>query len=164
IQNTVDRHEILRTIFTVVDDAPVQQVMDVKVECAVRDLPSGSTQDRENRVWTQLSELADPVYDLAAGPLFRVGLLRASDNEHYFIIGFHHLLLDAFYSGQLMKEIVTAYDLLRRGEPLPLEPPLQYGDFCVWQQERSAQGLRPDTTIPGQKHLQDPLPQIDLPI
>ena len=33
IQNTVDRHEILRTIFTVIDDVPVQQVMDVKVEC-----------------------------------------------------------------------------------------------------------------------------------
>ncbi|HZI55189.1 MAG TPA: condensation domain-containing protein [Verrucomicrobiae bacterium] len=164
IQNTVDRHEILRTIFTVVDDAPVQQVMDVKVECAVRDLPSGSAQDRENRVWTLLSELADPVYDLAAGPLFRVGLLRASDNEHYFIIGFHHLLLDAFYSGQLMKEIVTAYDLLRRGEALPPEPPLQYGDFCVWQQERWGQGLMADTTTFWREQLREPLPELDLPI
>ncbi|MBZ5507162.1 MAG: hypothetical protein LAO78_17020 [Acidobacteriia bacterium] len=164
IQNTVDRHEILRTIFIVADDVPVQQVMDVKVECAVQDLPSGlSTRDRENRVWTLLSELADPVYDLAAGPLFRAGLLRASDDQHYFIVGFHHLLLDAFYSGQFMKEIVTAYDLLRRGEALPPKPGLQYGDFCVWQQERWSRGLMADTTSFWREQLQEPLPELDLP-
>src|SRR5580765_2995740 len=165
MQNTVDRHEILRTIFTVIDDVPVQQVMDVKVECTVQDLPSGlSTRDRENKVWTLLSELADPVYDLAAGPLFRAGLLRASDEQHYFIVGFHHLLLDAFYSGQFMKEVVTAYDLLRRGEALPPSPALQYGDFCVWQQERWSQGLMADTTTFWREQLREPLPEIDLPI
>jgi Condensation domain len=165
IQNTVDRHEILRTIFTVSDDVPVQQVTALKVECTVRDLPSGlSTRDLENKVWTLLSELADPVYDLAVGPLFRAGLLRASDEQHYFIVGFHHLLLDAFYSGQLMKEIITAYDLLRRGEALPPAPGLQYGDFCVWQQERWSQGLMAETTAFWREQLQEPLPEIDLPV
>ncbi|HEX4604324.1 MAG TPA: condensation domain-containing protein [Candidatus Angelobacter sp.] len=164
IQNTVDRHEILRTIFIVADDVPVQQVLDVTVECAVRDLPPGlSMDDREKTVWTLMSELADPVYDLAAGPLFRTRLLRASANQHYFIVGFHHLLLDAFYSGQFMKEIVTAYDLLRRGEPLPPGPGLQYGDFCIWQQERWSQGRMADTTSFWREQLREPLPEIELP-
>jgi hypothetical protein len=164
IQNTVDRHEILRTIFTVTDDVPVQQVMDVKVECSVKDLPSGlSTNDRENKVWTLLSELADPVYDLAAGPLFRARLLRASDDQHYFIIAFHHLLLDAFYSGQFMKEVIIAYDLLCRGEALPPNPGLQYGDFCVWQQERWSQGLMAGTRSFWREQLREPLPEIALP-
>jgi hypothetical protein len=165
LQNTVDRHEILRTIFTVSDDIPVQQVMDdVRVDCPVRELPSGlSARELENRVWTLLSELADPVYDLASGPLFRTQLLRASDERHYFIFAFHHLLLDAFYTGQFMKEIVTAYDLLRRGEPLPAQPGLQYGDFCVWQHERASRGFLAEATRFWREQLQEPLPEILLP-
>ena len=165
IQNTVDRHEILRSIFPVRDDVPVQLVMDdVRVECPVRDLPSGlPALDLNSKVWTLLSELADPVYDLSAGPLFRAGLLRASDDQYYFIFGFHHLLLDAFYTGQFMKEIVTAYDLLRRGQPLPNPPGLQYGDFCVWQHERSSHGLMAEATRFWREQLREPLPEIQLP-
>lgn len=165
LQHTVDRHEILRTVFAISDDVPVQQVLDdVKVSCPVQDLPPGLSNDaRENAAWTRLSELSDPVYDLSTGPLFRTGLLRASETEYYFVFGFHHLLLDAFYSGQFMKEIITAYDLLRCGHPLPGDPAFQFGDFCVWQDEKWSRGFMADSMRFWKEQLQEPLPEIQLP-
>jgi hypothetical protein len=165
LQHTVDRHEILRTVFIISEDVPAQQVLDdVKVSCPVQDLPPGLSNDaRENAAWTRLSELADPVYDLSTGPLFRTALLRASETEYYFVFGFHHLLLDAFYCGQFMKEIITAYDLLRCGRPLPGNLTFQFGDFCVWQDEKWSQGFMADATRFWKEQLQEPLPEIQLP-
>jgi NRPS condensation-like uncharacterized protein len=165
VQSAVDRHEILRTVFAVSDDVPVQQVKDnLKVECPVIDLPSDlAPVDLDHEVWTLLSKIADPAYDLVAGPLFRTALLRVSDEQHYFIFAFHHLLLDAFYSGQFMKEIAAAYDLLRRNEPLPAKPGFQFGDFCVWQQDRWNNGHMAETVRFWREQLQEPLPEIDLP-
>ena len=162
IQNTVDRHEILRTVFTVSDDLPVQQVIDdLKVECPVRDLPEGlSKRERDDKIWSRMMALGDPVYDLSCGPLFRAELLREADTQHYFILAFHHLLLDAFYSGQLLKEIIFAYDLLVGGAPLANAPNLQYGDFCVWQQARLSQGAMNETVSFWREQLREPLPEL----
>lgn len=165
IQAIVDRHEILRTVFTLSDENPLQQVVDnVKVDCPVQDFPPELSQaERESRTWILLAELADPGYDLSTSPLFRTKLLRVHSEYHYFFFAFHHLLLDAFYCGQLMKEIVSAYDLLRRGETLPDKPPLQYGDFCVWQQERWNNGLMAQETQFWLDQLSGPLPELQLP-
>jgi hypothetical protein len=162
LQNTVDRHEILRTVFVVVDDTPMQRVVDeVKVECPVQDLPSGLSQaELEKKTWTLMAELADPIYDLSASPLFRAKLLRAGPDQHYFLLAFHHLLLDAFYCGQVMKEIVFAYDRLLRGEDTPPAPALHYGDFCVWQQERWNQGLLSQAAQFWREQLREPLPEL----
>jgi hypothetical protein len=165
IENTVDRHEILRSIFILSDDdLPVQRVIeDVPVRCPIRDVPQGlSAYDQDEHVWTQIAKLADPVYDLTKPPLFRAELLRAGEEHHYLLFAFHHLLLDAFYSGQFMKEIVVAYHTLLRGEPLPPKPALQYGDFCVWQQERWNAGLMEDTVSFWQEQLREPLPELKL--
>ncbi len=166
VQNTVDRHQILRSVFVVSDDdSPVQRVLDyVQVDCPLHQLPPDlAGRELENEIWTRLSALADPVYDLETGPLFRSALLRCSDDLHYFIFAFHHLLLDAFYSGQLMKEIVAAYDLIRRNASLPPDPPLQYGDYCVWQDERWTQGHMEETSRFWQEQFAAPLPELQLP-
>jgi hypothetical protein len=165
VQNTVDRHEILRSVFVVSDDSPVQRVLDhVQVECPVHQLPVNlSGRELEKEIRTRLSALADPVYDLETGPLIRTALLKSTDDLHYFIFAFHHLLLDAFYSGQLMKEIVAAYHLIRRNASLPPDPPLQYGDYCIWQDELWTQGAMAETSRFWQEQFAAPLPDFQLP-
>jgi surfactin family lipopeptide synthetase A len=165
LQIMVDRHEILRTVFVLAGDAPVQRVLDhVTVECPVRDLPGNlSPRKIDDMAWERITRVADPVYELSTGPLFRTELLRAGEDQYYFIFGFHHLLLDAFYSGQFMRELISTYDLLRRGGPGPEMPSMQYGDFCVWQDERWNQGLMAGTADFWREQLHEPLPELQFP-
>lgn len=164
VQNTVDRHETLRTVFTLSGDIPVQQVRSkVTIQCPVRDLPLLRPADGNEKSWSRMGSLGKSSFDLCAGPLFRTELLRCGSMKHYFIFAYHHLILDGFYSGQFMQEIASTYDRLRRGEPLQAAPKFQYGDFCVWMEERWNQGeLKPQAAF-WLEQMREPLPEFHLP-
>jgi hypothetical protein len=167
IQKTIDRHEILRTVFTVSDDIPVQATSRVisrmSVQCPVRDLPMLSPGESEERAFSRMKTLTRQSFDLCAGPLFRGEILRYDETKFCFIFAFHYLILDAFYCGEFMREIAFTYDRLRRGEPLPAIPDLQYGDYSVWLQERWNRGcVAPKATF-WQEQLREPLPESHLP-
>lgn len=167
IQNTVDRHEILRTVFTESDEIPAQVISHVipriTMQCPVRNLPMLSSEEYEERACSAMKTLTKQSFDLSAGPLFRSELLRCGETKFYFIFAFHHLILDAFYCGQLMREIAFTYDRLRRGEPLPAMPDLQYGDYSVWLQERWNRGCLAQNATFWREQLQEPLPESRLP-
>ena len=167
IQKTVDRHEILRTVFTGSDDIPVQATSHViprmTMQCPVRDLPMLSAEESEERACSRMKTLTKQSFDLCAGPLFRGELLRCGETKFYFIFAFHYLILDAFYCGQLMREIAFTYDRLRRGEPLPAMPDLQYGDYSVWLQERWNRGCLAQKATFWRDQLREPLPESRLP-
>ncbi|MGW7793208.1 non-ribosomal peptide synthetase, partial [Streptomyces tricolor] len=67
-------------------------------------------------------------FDLAHGPLLRATLLRLAPDDHVLVVAVHHIATDGWSQALLWAEIAAAYD----GTPLP-EPPVQYGDFAVWQ-------------------------------
>lgn len=165
IQKTVDRHEILRTVFTGCDEIPAQVTSHVipriTIQCPVRDLPV--TEEAEERACSRMKTLAKQSFDLCAGPLFRSELLRCGETKFYFIFAFHHLILDAFYCGQLMQEIAFTYDRLRQGEPLPAMPDLQYGDYSIWLQERWNRGCLAQNATFWREQLREPLPESHLP-
>jgi hypothetical protein len=164
LQITVDRHETLQTVFTLSGDTPVQQVMrGVTVQCPIRELPLVRPLDGNEKSWSRMGSLGKIGFDLCAGPLFRGELLRCGERKHYFVFAYHHLILDGFYSGQFMREIASAYDCLRQGEPAPLAPRLQYGDFCIWMRERWDRGDMSRQAAFWQEQLREPLPEFGLP-
>jgi hypothetical protein len=163
VQNTVDRHETLRTVFTLSGDIPVQQVRNkVTIQCPIHDLPLLRPVDGTEKSWSRMGALGKRGFDLCAGPLFRTELLRCEDRTHYFIFAYHHLILDGFYSGQLMQEIASSYDRLRQGGSLPTAPKFQYGDFCVWMQERWKQGELDRQAAFWREQMREPLPEFNL--
>ena len=83
---------------------------------------------------TDIFRLAVPALgSLAAGPLYRLRLIRLAPGEHAIVLTLHHIIADAWSLDVLMAELHHSYN----GEPLP---PLsvQYTDYAWWQQERSA--------------------------
>ena len=76
-------------------------------------------------------------FDLAAGPLLRLTLLRTAVDEHFALVTLHHIVADGWSLGVLTAELTALYAAFARGEASPLpELPIQYGDFALWQRRQ----------------------------
>jgi amino acid adenylation domain-containing protein len=134
---TVRRHESLRTVFAEADGAPVQVVAPFRgFALAVEDLSALADEEREAALRGRVAEEGTRPFDLAAGPLFRAGLVRLGEEEHVLLLCMHHAVSDGWSLGVLLGELAALYAAYREGAGSPLpEPALQYADYAVWQRE-----------------------------
>ncbi|HEU4558536.1 MAG TPA: amino acid adenylation domain-containing protein, partial [Longimicrobium sp.] len=134
----VRRHESLRTTFREVDGVPAQVIAPCGgFALAVEDLSALREAEREAEARRRAREDAALPFDLAAGPLFRAGLLRLAPEEHLLLLCMHHVVSDGWSMRVFFRELWELYDAYRegRGSPLP-ELPVQYADYAVWQQRQ----------------------------
>ena len=134
----VRRHHAWRTAFQLVDGEPVQVIQPVApVLLPLTDLSHLPPSQREAEARRLANEDALRPFDLSEGPLFRVLLVRLSDNEHRLFFTLHHIIFDGYSIYRvLLGELATLYAAYARGEDSPLtELPVQYPDFAVWERE-----------------------------
>ncbi|MEM7353246.1 MAG: amino acid adenylation domain-containing protein, partial [Acidobacteriota bacterium] len=131
----VRRHETLRTSFPAVDGKPVQRIAPVAaVRIPVVDLRRLPEAAREIEARRLTGAEADRPFDLARGPVLRVGLLCLDSTSWVLLVTVHHIASDAWSRRVLTREVTTLYDALLAGRPSPLEElPIQYADYAVWQ-------------------------------
>lgn len=137
LNEVIARHEVLRTTFQLIDDAPTQVISPPSpVKINVVDLSQSPEPERriEERRLCQLHE-ATP-FDLASGPLLRASLLRLQPDEYVFLFCIHHIISDGWTTGLLQNELFALYEAYcaDKASPLP-ELPIQYADYCWWQRE-----------------------------
>ncbi len=135
LQEIVRRHEALRTRFRPAGGRPVQWVLaEERPPLPVVDLGGlapGAAEPLARRLALQAA--ATP-FDLEAGPLVRLLLVRLTAALHFLQIAVHHIVFDGWSTGVLMRELAALYRAFRGGEPSPLpELAIQYPDFALWQ-------------------------------
>ena len=135
LNEIVRRHEILRTTFVTVDGRPVQSIAaSLTLTMPVIDLRHLTQSEAEAEILRLAAAERRSSFDLTQGPLLRVALLRASENEHVVLLSLHHIVFDGWSNAILIQEVVTLYEAFSEGLPSPLpELPIQYADFAVWQ-------------------------------
>ncbi len=135
----IQRHEVLRTTFTVVDGQPAQMIKSsLQIEVPVVDLRHLPKPERDAEVDRLSFNEARWRFDLAVGPLFRVTLLRVEDNEHVMLVTPHHSVIDYLSIGLISNELGALYEAYSRNvDPVLPELTIQYGDYAVWQREQS---------------------------
>lgn len=137
LNEIVQRHEPLRTIFAAVDGQPVQVVAtEVTIPLPVTDLRAVPEATRLARSEELTLEEGRRSFSLSDGPLLRAALLRLGDEDHVLLITVHHIVCDGWSIGLITDELGALYDAFSKeqGSPLP-ELPLQYGDFSIWQKQ-----------------------------
>jgi len=137
LNEIVNRHEILRTNFKLMDDQPVQFIRESRpLALPVFDLRNLPAKERFARADHLAEQESRQPFDLASDPLIRAALLRLTDREHRLMLTLHHIVSDAWSIGILTGEVARLYDSFSRGEPSTLPPlPIQYADFANWQRE-----------------------------
>ena len=137
----VDRHEILRTTFAVVDGQPAQIVHPSAplgfsfVDVSGEENPEAAA---ELIYRTEAAKLIDP----AVLPVMRLLLVRIGEEKHWLMRAGHALGQDASSFTIIMNEFAALYDAGVGGmaPPIPKDMPLQYADYAVWHREF----MRPD--------------------
>ncbi|MFZ0319876.1 MAG: amino acid adenylation domain-containing protein [Candidatus Sulfotelmatobacter sp.] len=136
LNEIVRRHEILRTTFTVSSNQLAQIVAPaVPLNLDLEDLRTSSVAEQEAEARRIATQEAQVVFNLQEGPLFRVRLLRLS-NDHVLTICRHHIIFDAWSHEIFTNELVTLYDAFDKGQTSSLpELPIQYPDFACWERD-----------------------------
>ena len=173
----VRRHESLRTTFHEVDGEPVQRIEDPHPPApsptrtphggeglSVLDLSALPIASREAEARRLTAEETARPFDLAAGPLLRVHLVRLAPEDHLLLATIHHIISDAWSMEVLVRETAALYDAFSRALLSPLPPlPVQYADYAHWQRKWLAgEGLARQTAYWREK-LSGAPPALDLP-
>jgi len=119
----IQRHEVLRTAFLVINEELVQ-----KIQPSVREdfaFVEDSTTDEAKLV----KEFIKP-FDLRNAALIRMQLVKRSQG-YLFMLDMHHIVGDGMSAGNLFREFCDSYNGLEL-EPLTH----QYKDYCEWMQTR----------------------------
>ena len=137
VGEVVRRHSVLRTTFGMGDGAPVQRVApSLALPLPVIDLAALPAGDRLAEAGRRVDREGRRPFDLAAGPLLRLNLLRLAGTEHLVVSAMHHIVSDGWSTGLLFREMGVLYEAFLAGRPSPLpELPIQYADFALWQRE-----------------------------
>ncbi|MBA2675316.1 non-ribosomal peptide synthetase, partial [Ramlibacter sp.] len=125
----VARHEPLRTTFSHRAGVPEQVIAAPSpLHLRVDDVTAPSTEAAQAAVDDAMRQEAATPFDLTAGPLWRVRLLKTGAAEHVLLLTLHHILYDAWSLRVLIEEMMQLY----RGQPLP-QLPVHYADYCHWE-------------------------------
>lgn len=140
INTIVQRHEVLRTAFTLVDAEPMQLIHDsAQIALPLTDLSGGNQLLRDSEEERITIEEAARRFDLKTGPLLRARVLKLADNEHMLLVTMHHIVSDGWSIGIFSDELAEHYSALRSRFEAQLPPlSLQYGDYAAWQSKLAA--------------------------
>ncbi|MBE9165412.1 non-ribosomal peptide synthetase [Tychonema sp. LEGE 06208] len=133
----VQRHETLRTTFTLLEGELVQIIAPIlTVSLPTIDLQNLSPTQQETAALQLATDAAQCPFDLAAGPLFKVTLLQLGETEHILLLNLHHIVADGWSIGVLIRELGTLYTaFVKNGISHLPGLPVQYADFAEWQHE-----------------------------
>ena len=121
----ISRHASLRTVFTMVDNMPFQEVkeeIDFEMEWHIRKNPG------------HLLESFIKPFDLNNGPLLRAMLVSVSEIEHILAVDMHHIITDGLSNSILIADFMKLY-VGAVADNLPLT----YADYAEWQQQQQQQ-------------------------
>ena len=159
------RHTILRARIVVRDDQPVQIIAPFQpLTIEVVDRQSVPVVERDAEVRRLTLAEARTRFDLAAGPLLRIRLIRFSPTEHVGFINMHHTITDGVSMELFTRELGILYAAFTANQASPLpDLPLQYVDFAHRQRQQWQSGQMADQLAYWKKQLEGDLPILDLP-
>jgi len=137
----VERHAVLRSVVTLVDERPVQVHLGADaVPLEVHHLAAHEAAERRAVSRVRALDLHRAAFDLAATPPVRGVLLRRSADDALLLLGLHHMCCDGASLRILVRDLAHLLGALAGDRPAELGPAFQYRDFAAWQRERFERG------------------------
>ncbi|MDG9929548.1 non-ribosomal peptide synthase/polyketide synthase, partial [Pseudomonas sp. GD04042] len=165
LQALIQRHETLRTTFPSDAGKPWQRVAeqsDLRMQWLdLSALPAG---ERQARLQALADEQAHQPFDLERGPLLRVCLVKAGEQEHFLVVTLHHIVTEGWAMDVFARELGLLYEAFLDERESPLQPlPVQYLDYSQWQRRWLENGERQRQLDYWRAQLGDEHPLLELP-
>uniref|UniRef100_UPI000565A365 condensation domain-containing protein n=1 Tax=unclassified Streptomyces TaxID=2593676 RepID=UPI000565A365 len=135
LNDVVERHAPLRTVFATVDGEPRQHVLpatDARVLIERRETAPGGLDEA-------MADAARHIFDLHSEIPVRATLFEVGDDSWVFFLLVHHIATDGRSTAVFFDDLSRAYEARSagaQGSGRVLEPlTAQYADYAVWQQK-----------------------------
>lgn len=159
LQEVVDRHDSLRTVFAVENDLPVQKIVPVKKTPVLLQTIKLNKDEIEN----VLNQAVSEEFKLKAEPPFKAALYEIGEGEYVLLLLLHHIIADGWSLSPLTKDLSEAYKAKIEGDSMMEQPSLdlQYKDYTLWQRKMMEDGTNDKDMAYWKKqlnHLPDEIP------
>jgi len=134
IAEIIQRHEVLRTTFSVIENQPVQIINpEPEFKLSIVDLLYLNDERIEIETRQIVEQDARKPFDLTDG-VMRTMLIKLGVEDNILIINIHHIASDGWSQSILYRELKILYEAVTRDIPpqLPFLK-IQYADYSVWQ-------------------------------
>ncbi|MFJ4620836.1 condensation domain-containing protein [Streptomyces sp. NPDC088812] len=128
------RHHALRMVFDRLGDEPLLRTRaEPDVPFTYLDLSALPAAERQRRIDALVHGERFPAFDLLAGPLWRVRLVRVGPGDHLLMSSFFHIISDGWSCQVFVEDLMQAYGTrLGHGSP-PGDLDVTFGDVIAWQ-------------------------------
>ena len=138
----IRRHPALRTVFVWErQERPLQVVLPYsKVSVKEVDWRDLSESEQAEKLECFLVEDRAEGIDLTRGPVMRFTLFRLGEDRMHMVWSHHHLVIDGWSTGQVLREFQELYAAAESGGECALEAAQPYQNFITWlgQQDMAA--------------------------
>jgi amino acid adenylation domain-containing protein/non-ribosomal peptide synthase protein (TIGR01720 family) len=144
LQALIMRHETLRTTFPSIDGVAYQKVAaQTGMRMGWQDFSALNETERQQRLQDFADQEAHTPFNLETGPLLRACVVKAGEQEHYFVLTLHHIVTEGWAMDIFARELGALYEAFIDERDSPLAPlAVQYLDYSVWQRQWLEAGER----------------------
>jgi len=153
----LERHEVLRTVYVVMDGQPVQVVKDRFELCLqLHDLTDVDTAGKAQEIQRLSKSEVHSVFDLSKDLMLRFRILKLDGETNLVLYTMHHIASDGWSIEIFAKEFELLYAACNKGAPSTLTPlRVQYADFAQWQRTWLSGALLEQQSAYWKHHLAD---------
>ena len=147
LNDLVERHESLRTVFPDRVGVPRQEILAPSAAAVRLEVLAVS----EAELSAALSGAVRRGFELAVEPPLRVQLYALGDGAHVVLVLLHHIAGDGWSLAPLWRDVAGFYAARRRGGAAALPAlPVQYADYTLWQRGVLGDESDPDSALSRQ--------------
>ncbi|HEX3154979.1 MAG TPA: amino acid adenylation domain-containing protein [Candidatus Angelobacter sp.] len=130
------RHQVLRTVFPMGKEGPVQHVLEQECPIELLDFRAQPSETGKAEADAAVQETIKRSFALQTQPGIRILLVRLWQNEYKLAIALHHIVCDGWSIQIFLRELQLLYNAFVEGKESSLpDLQIQYGDYAQWQDE-----------------------------
>ena len=123
----VERHDILRTTFISQHIAKPVQVVFKNKKFKLNFIDLSKTDKSYSDIINEFqAKDKQKGYKLDTDSLFRISIVKLSDDKASIILSFHHIIMVGWWIGLIMTEILNLYSLIKENKNTVLQDPVKF--------------------------------------
>jgi amino acid adenylation domain-containing protein len=140
----IKEYDVLRTMFIYKNiKEPVQLVLkDRKSNINFEDVSTKADEEKIEYIEAFKKHDRERGFDLSKDMLIRMSIIKTDERCYEVIVNFHHIIMDGWSLGIVIKDILDNYKLLKDKKPLKIIEAKPYSDFIKWiENQEKEEGL-----------------------
>lgn len=130
----IARYDVFRTIIVHEKVSKPVQIVLKAIQMTIReeDLSHLSPDEQAAYMETFICEDKAQGFDLSRDILMRVALIKTGESSYQVIWSHHHLLMDGWCLGIVLKELFQIYGMIKNNQPVKLKTVFPYKNYIKW--------------------------------